>query len=115
MRHFLRRSRYAFPSRPLAAKWQARKVPWVARRSALKHTARSAFTAAESEPCELARDAQYAMAEYGGTDAFFRSMDRSSHFTRGCGGSVASDEPFSSDSVGVTQEATMQTARSATE
>src|SRR5258708_37062186 len=86
MRHFLRCSTYAFPCRLLAAKWQLRKVPWVASRSALKHCARSAFTAAGSEPCELARDAQYEMAESGGDDAFFSSMGRSSHFTSGSGG-----------------------------
>src|SRR6266850_1511096 len=123
MRHFLRCSAYAFPSRPLAAEWQLRKVPWVASRSALKHSARTAFTAAKSEPCELARDAQYAMAEYGGTDTFFSSMGRSSHFTRGWGGSLAPDiviagllaEPVPCDVVGVAQEAPRQTVRRATE
>src|SRR6266853_6915100 len=107
MRHFLRCSTYAFPPRPLAAKWQLRKVPWVASRSALKHSARSAFTADESEPCELARDAQYEMAEYGGADAFFISMGRSSHFTSG----VAVTGPVPCDVVGVAQEAQRQTAR----
>src|SRR5256885_724959 len=86
MRHFRRCSAYAFPCRPLAARWQTRKVPYVASRSALKHSARSAFTASASEPCELARTAQYEMAEYGGTDIFFSSRGRSSHFVSVSGG-----------------------------
>src|SRR5712664_1715673 len=121
MRHFLRCSTYAFPCRPPAAKWQLRKVPWVASRSALKHSARSAFTAAESEPCELARDAQYEIAEYGGDDAFFSSIGRSSHFTSGTGGSLAPvltdvlAEPVPCDVVGTAQDAQRQAARSTTE
>src|SRR6267154_3511842 len=116
MRHFLRCSAYVFPCRALAAKWQARKVPWVASRSALRHSARSAFTAAESEPCELARDAQYEMAEYGGDDAFFSSMGRSSHFTSGSDGPMGLlAEPVPCEVVSAAQEAPRQTARSATE
>src|SRR5258708_608824 len=61
MRHFLRCSAYAFPCRPLAARWQRSKVPWVASRAALRHAARSAFTASAPEPCERARTAPYAM------------------------------------------------------
>src|SRR6266853_6037443 len=114
MRHLLRCSAYAFPCRLLAARWQTRKVPCVASRSALKHSARSAFTASASEPCELARNAQYEMAEYGGTDIFFSSMGRSSHFTSVSGGScVPGIVPC--DVVGVVQEAPRQTARNATE
>src|SRR2546428_6250445 len=107
MRHFLRCSAYAFPCRLLAARWQTRKVPCVASRSALKHSARSAFTASASEPRELARNAQYEMAEYGGTDIFFSSRVRSSHFTSVSGGS--------SVVVGVVHEAPRQAAREATE
>src|SRR2546426_1862856 len=106
MRHFLRCSGYAFPCRLLAARWQTRKVPCVASRSALKHSARSVFTASGSEPCELARNAQYEMAEYGGTDIFFSSRGRSSHFTSVSGGSCVV--------VGVVQ-APRQAARKATE
>src|SRR6266853_3862953 len=115
MRHFLRCSAYAFPCRPLAARWQRRKVPWVASRSALRHAARSAFTASASEPCELARTAQYEMAEYGGTDAFFNSIGRSSHFTRGGGGGSCALDVAEPVPCGVVQDAPMQTARNATE
>src|SRR5689334_14781721 len=114
MRHFLRCSTYAFPPSPLAPKWQPRKAPGVASRSVLRHSARAAFTAAGSEPCEVARDAQYEMAEYGGTDAFFISTGRSSHFTRR-GSGCLTPEPVPCGAMGAAHEATRQTASTAAE